>query len=151
MVVGKTADASLRKLEENYAQRLSHYVNLEKIELHDVKNASSLNSEQLNEKEGEAMLAKVLKEDYLVLLDDKGDQFTSLNFSKWLQSKFLLSNKRITFCVGGAFGFSNAVYQRANAKISLSQMTFSPSNGAHDFFGTIVPGLYHFERGKIPP
>jgi 23S rRNA (pseudouridine1915-N3)-methyltransferase len=125
MVVGKTSDASLRNLEENYAQRLSHYVNFEKIELPDVKNASSFNLEQLKEKEGQAILAKVLKEDYLVLLDDKGDQFTSMNFSKWLQSKFLSSGKRISFCVGGAFGFSNEVYQRANARISLSKMTFS--------------------------
>ena len=125
VVVGKTADASLRKLEENYTQRLSHYVNFEKIELPDVKNASSLNAEQLKEKEGEALLARVMKEDFLVLLDDKGDQYTSMNFSKWLQSKFLLSNKRISFCVGGAFGFSNDVYQRENAKISLFQMTFS--------------------------
>ena len=125
MVVGKTSDASLRNLEENYAQRLSHYVNFEKMELPDVKNASSFNPEQLKETEGEAILAKVLKEDYLVLLDDKGDQFTSMNFSKWLQSKFLLSSKRISFCVGGPFGFSNEVYQRANARISLSKMTFS--------------------------
>jgi 23S rRNA (pseudouridine1915-N3)-methyltransferase len=125
MFVGKTSDASLRNLEENYVQRLSHYMNFEKIELPDVKNASSLHPEQLKDKEGEAILAKVLKEDYLVLLDDKGEQFTSMNFSKWLQLKFLASSKRVSFCVGGAFGFSNEVHQRANAKISLSKMTFS--------------------------
>jgi 23S rRNA (pseudouridine1915-N3)-methyltransferase len=100
-------------------------MNFEKIELPDVKNASSLHPEQLKDKEGEAILAKVLKEDYLVLLDDKGEQFTSMNFSKWLQLKFLASSKRVSFCVGGAFGFSNEVHQRANAKISLSKMTFS--------------------------
>lgn len=124
-VVGKTSDSSLRILEENYIQRLSHYLNFERIELQEVKQSKSLSAEQLKEKEGEVILSKVHKEDYLVLLDDKGEQFTSMNFSKWLEMKFHSSGKKLTFCIGGAYGFSNEVYERANAKISLSKMTFS--------------------------
>lgn len=124
-VVGKTSDSSLRILEENYIQRLSHYLNFERIELQEVKQSKSLSAEQLKEKEGEVILSKVHKEDYLVLLDDKGEQFTSMNFSKWLEMKFHSSGKKLAFCIGGAYGFSNEVYERANAKISLSKMTFS--------------------------
>lgn len=125
IVVGKTVDTSLKNLEEKYTKRLVHYLSFERIDLPDVKNASSLTPDQLKEKEGELILSKVTNEDYLVLLDDKGDHFTSVSFSKWMETKFYSSSKRITFCVGGAFGFSNHVYQRAVAKVALSKLTFS--------------------------
>lgn len=125
LVVGKTPETSLKILEDKYTQRLVHYLHYERMDLPDVKNAGSLSSDQLKEKEGLLILSKVGREDFLALLDEKGDQFTSVSFSKWLELKFLSSNKRITFCVGGAYGFSKQVHQRADAKISLSRMTFS--------------------------
>lgn len=125
LVVGKTTDKALKMLEENYTQRLTHYISLERVELPDIKYAKTLTTEQLKEKEGALLLSKLETDDYLMLLDDKGRQMTSMDFANWLEVKYQAPFKRINFCVGGAFGFSKNVYERANDQLSLSKMTFS--------------------------
>jgi 23S rRNA (pseudouridine1915-N3)-methyltransferase len=92
--------------------------------LSDVKNPP-LSSELLKAKEGEMILAKLEKDDYLVLLDERGKQFSSIEFSQWLEKQQFSARKRLIFLIGGAFGFSQAIYDRANAQLSLSRMTFS--------------------------
>jgi len=81
--------------------------------------------QKIKEKEGELLLKKIVPTDFVVLLDDKGKEFTSIQFAQYLESSFNQSIKNICFVVGGAYGFSDAVYKRANAKLSLSKMTFS--------------------------
>jgi 23S rRNA (pseudouridine1915-N3)-methyltransferase len=125
LVLGKTNETFLRLAEEKYMSRLAHYVNFERQDLPDVKQGGQLGLEQLKRKEGQSILALIKEDDVLVLLDERGEELNSVQFSKWLEKKFQASSRRITFCVGGAFGFSEEVYQRSNSKISLSKMTFS--------------------------
>lgn len=91
----------------------------------DVKNAQKLSESQQKEKEGEAILKKLSSTDILVLLDEKGKTYTSIEFSEFLQKKMNSGIKQLVFAVGGPYGFSDALYQRANGSISLSKMTFS--------------------------
>ena len=123
LVIGKTTDARLVSLIDDYRQRLSHYVPFELIVLPDIKNAKSLTQDQLKAAEGEAILAKVGTTE-VVLLDEHGAEYRSVDFASWLQKK-MGSGRDLTLVIGGAYGFSPAVYERANGKLSLSQMTFS--------------------------
>ena len=125
MFIGKTVSNALKELEQTYEKRLVHYVSYERIELPDVKQASSLTPAQLKEKEGQSMLSKITDDQHVILLDEKGTSYTSEGFALLLANHELHSVKKITCCIGGAFGFSDAVYARANAKIALSSMTFS--------------------------
>ena len=123
--IGKTASSALKELEQTYEKRLTHYVSYERIELPDVKQASSLTPAQLKEKEGQLFLAKISDDQHVILLDEQGLSYTSEGFAQFLATHELHSSKKITFCIGGAFGFSNELYQRSNGKIALSKMTFS--------------------------
>ena len=123
LVIGKTTDGRLVSLIEEYQQRLKHYVPFELVVLPDIKNAKSLTQDQLKAAEGEAILAKVGTTD-VVLLDEHGAEYRSVDFASWLQKK-MGSGRDLTLVIGGAYGFSPAVYERANGKLSLSQMTFS--------------------------
>jgi len=125
MFIGKTVSNALKELEQTYEKRLVHYVIYERTELPDVKQASSLTPAQLKEKEGQALLSKLSDDQHVILLDEKGTSYTSEGFALLLANHELHSVKKITFCIGGAFGFSDAVYARANGKITLSSMTFS--------------------------
>ena len=125
MVVGKTTDTDLQKLQDQYCQRLKHYVNFENIVIPELKNTKSLSIEQQKDKEGELILKAIDPSDDVVLLDDKGKQYSSMGFSEFIQRKMKASTRRLVFGVGGPYGFSSAVYDRANAKLSLSLMTFS--------------------------
>lgn len=125
MFIGKTVSNALKELEQTYEKRLSHYVSYERIELPDVKQASSLTPAQLKEKEGQLFLAKISDDQHVILLDEQGTSYTSEGFAQFLASHELHSPKKITFCIGGAFGFSNELYARSNGKIALSKMTFS--------------------------
>ena len=124
IVVGKTSDARLQSLIDEYRQRLSHYVPFEFVVLPDIKNAKSLSQEQLKVAEGEAILARLTPAMDVILLDEHGREFRSIEYAEWLQKK-MASGKDLTLVIGGAYGFSEAVYARANGKLSLSQMTFS--------------------------
>lgn len=123
--IGKTAFSYLDEGMAVYDKRLGHYLPFNSVVLPDVKNAGNLTSDQLKLKEGELVISRLKKEDLLVLLDERGKQLTSVEFSVFMEQKLQLGSKKLVFLVGGAFGFSEAVYQRADQKLSLSKMTFS--------------------------
>ena len=124
LVVGKTNDARLISLIDDYQQRLKHYVPFEFVVISDIKNAKSLSEEQLKTLEGQEILRLCPESTDVVLLDEHGQEFRSVEYAQWLQKK-MSGGKDLTLVIGGAYGFSPAVYQRANGKLSLSKMTFS--------------------------
>ena len=124
LVVGKTTDPHMVSLIEEYRQRLTHYVPFDMVVVPDIKNAKSLSEEQLKEAEGESILRALTPSMEVVLLDEHGREFRSVEYAEWLQKK-MSSGRDLTLIIGGAYGFSKNVYARADAKISLSQMTFS--------------------------
>lgn len=125
LTVGKTQNASLREGIDDYCKRLKRYVPYRISELPDVRNAGKLGEAERKEAEGVLILSKVAKEDCLVLLDERGDMPTSREFSSMLQKFMASGRKRTLFVVGGPYGFSEAVYKRADKLLSLSRMTFS--------------------------
>lgn len=122
--IGKTAFDYVKVGMSLYEKRLKHYCLFDFVVLPDVKNPP-LSSEALKAKEAEIILSKLEKDDFLVLLDERGKQFSSVEFSQWLEKQQLNGKKRVIFLIGGAFGFAQTVYDRSNAQISLSRMTFS--------------------------
>lgn len=125
LAIGKTDDKNLIQLINTYENRLKHYVKFELDIIPDIKNAKNLSEAQQKEKEGNLILSKLQPTDNLILLDDKGKQFTSIEFSKYLQKKMNAGLKQMVLVIGGPYGFSNDVYKKANGKISFSKMTFS--------------------------
>ena len=125
IAVGKTDHNALQTLIDDYTKRLAHYIKFEYAIIPDIKNAKNLSENQQKQKEGELILAKTKSRDFLILLDEKGKAFDSVAFSKYLQKHLNSGVKQVTFVIGGPYGFSDEVYERANAKISLSNMTFS--------------------------
>ena len=123
-VTGKTTDPRLVSLIDDYRQRLTHYVPFDVVVIPDIKNAKSLSEEQLKTAEGEAILSRLTPAMEVLLLDEHGREFRSIEYADFLQKK-MSSGKDLTLVIGGAYGFSEAVYARANGKLSLSQMTFS--------------------------
>lgn len=121
---GKTSDARLASLINEYQQRLKHYVPFDIVVLPDLKNAKSLTEEQIKTAEGNLILQALTPAMDVVLLDEHGREYRSIEFADYLQTK-MSSGKDLTLVIGGPYGFSEAVYQRANGKISFSQMTFS--------------------------
>ena len=123
--IGKTGKDFLIAGENEYLKRLQHYISIERIEIPDIKNAKKLSIEQIKDQEGKEILAKVISGEQIVLLDENGINFSSVQFSEFMQQKFNQGGKGIVFIVGGAYGFSDEVYKVAISKISLSKMTFS--------------------------
>ncbi|MFX3626101.1 MAG: 23S rRNA (pseudouridine(1915)-N(3))-methyltransferase RlmH [bacterium] len=123
--VGKTADKYLEEGISIYCKRLTHYCRFETQTLPDVKNAKNLSKEELKEKEGRLILDATSNSDVLILLDDKGKQLTSPKLADYVQKLLNRGAQQIIFVIGGAYGFSSEVYNRAEAKLSLSQLTFS--------------------------
>ncbi len=124
LVVGKTVGNELPQMIETYTQRLKHYIPFEIQVLPDLKNTKSLSEAQQKQLEGEAIL-RAVEGSFVVLLDEHGKEYRSMEFAGKLQSWLNSSTRGLTFVIGGAYGFSQAVYQRADAMLSLSQMTFS--------------------------
>ncbi|MEN0046617.1 MAG: 23S rRNA (pseudouridine(1915)-N(3))-methyltransferase RlmH [Bacteroidota bacterium] len=124
-LVGKTNFSYLKEGISIYEKRLGHYLSFEKKILPDVKIGKKANPEQIKQAEGKLILSKLNAGDALVLLDENGKQRSSEQFADFIQQQLHMSHKRIIFQIGGAYGFSEAVYERANFKISLSKMTFS--------------------------
>lgn len=124
LTVGKTTDPRLAALIDEYRQRLTHYVPFEMVVIPDIKNAKALSEAQIKEQEGAEILRRLTPGMEVILLDEHGREFRSIEFAEWLQKR-MLSGKDLTLVIGGSYGFSPDVYQRANGKISLSQMTFS--------------------------
>ncbi|MDG1915685.1 MAG: 23S rRNA (pseudouridine(1915)-N(3))-methyltransferase RlmH [Crocinitomix sp.] len=125
IVVGKTNEKFLINGEAEYAKRINRYVKFAKIEIPELKNAKKMSHEEIKREEGKFILSKLSPQGIIVLLDDKGQAKTSLQFSKWIQNTMNRGYKHITFIVGGAYGFSDEVYKAANEQLSLSKMTFS--------------------------
>jgi len=125
LAIGKTDNKHLIQLIEEYQNRLKHYIKFELEVIPDIKNVKNLSEVQQKEKEGALILSKLQNTDDLVLLDDKGKQFTSIEFSQYLQKKMNSGIKQLVLVIGGPYGFSDTVYKKAIAKISLSKMTFS--------------------------
>lgn len=125
LTVGKTDIPWVADGVEMYASRLKHYVPFAITQIPELKNVSALSKEQIKEKEGELILKNVRKEDFVILLDEKGREYRSVEFASMLEDRMTRSGKDIVFVIGGAYGFCRSVYDRADDKISLSMMTFS--------------------------
>ena len=123
--IGKTNASYLEEGMSIYEKRIQHYLKLEVLLLPDIKNAKHLKPKQLKEKEGALFLKKIKKGDCIILLDERGKAFTSVAFATFLERQLQHSYSKIIFIVGGAYGFSPAMYERANWQIQLSNMTFS--------------------------
>ena len=125
LCIGKTDDKEIKNLINYYLTRLPRHWNFEITEIPDVKNARNLTPDLLKKEEAKLFLNNIENTDLVVLLDEKGKQFTSREFAQKLDSYQNNSIKKICFLVGGAYGFSEEMYQRANEKISISKMTFT--------------------------
>ena len=125
LAMGKTDSRELQLLIDIYAKRLTHYIKFESKVLPDIKNVKNLSVAEQKKKEGEVILNEVSKSDVLVLLDERGKQFSSKELAQSLQKRMNSGIKNLIFVIGGPYGFSEAVYQRAMQELSLSKMTFS--------------------------
>ena len=124
LVVGKTTDAHIQALLQDYQKRLGHYVPFTLTVIPELKNTKSLTSEQQKQAEGELILRNITASTDMILLDARGKDYRSIEFAEYLQKK-MSSGRDLVFVVGSPYGFSDAVYQRANGQLSLSKMTFS--------------------------
>ena len=125
MVVGKTVDKSLIQMIEDYVKRLKFYTDFEMVVIPDLKNNKNMPFDVQKEKEGEMILRSLNDSDDVILMDEHGKEFSSVEFASYIQKKMTSGLKRLVFIIGGPYGFSPAVYARAGGKISLSRMTFS--------------------------
>jgi len=125
LVVGKTTDKYLIEGIEKYTKRLIHYCKFQIVEIPELKNTKSLSEEQQKEKEAELISQKITATDHVILLDEQGKQFTSVEFSKEINKWMNQSVSSVVFVIGGPYGFDQKIKNRANAEISLSKMTFS--------------------------
>ena len=125
VTVGKTDVKWVREGLELYVSRLSHYVPFTLEEIPELRNASALTREQVKEKEGALVLKRIKDSDEVILLDERGKEFRSVELAAWLEEKLTRSARDLVFVIGGAYGFSPQVYERADGKLSLSRMTFS--------------------------
>ena len=125
IVVGKTDMREVEALVSMYTKRLNHYVRFAITTIADVRNTKKLSEAEQKRLEGEAILKLISESDHLMLLDEHGLELRSIEFADMLQRRMLSGTKRLGFVIGGPYGFSDAIYQRANSKLSLSKMTFS--------------------------
>ena len=125
LVIGKTIENYLKEGESYYDQKINHYVKFTQESLPNVKKSKDQNIKKLKISEGSNILSKIKPSDIVILLEEKGKQYDSIGFSIFLQKQLNKGVKRIVFIVGGAYGFCESVYNRANYLISLSPMTFS--------------------------
>ena len=125
LTVGRTDVEWVRKGLDLYVSRLKHYVPFSLIEIPELKNVSALAREQIKQKEGELVLKALKPSDCVILLDERGREYRSIEFASMLEDRMSRGGRDLVFVVGGAYGFSDAVYSRSDEKISLSKMTFS--------------------------
>lgn len=123
--IGKTVTPYIREGIDMYMKRLVHYIPIEQIIIADIKNSRSLTEEKQKEQEGLQILGQVNHGDWVVLLDERGKELTSRQFSEYIDRKATSITKRLVFVIGGPYGFSRQVYDRADEKLSLSKMTFN--------------------------
>ncbi|MCD7709880.1 MAG: 23S rRNA (pseudouridine(1915)-N(3))-methyltransferase RlmH [Porphyromonadaceae bacterium] len=125
LVVGKTAQSGFARGITEYEERVKHYIPFEMSVIPDLKNTKNLTAEQQKEREGEQILKSLCDGDWMVLLDERGKEYTSLQFAGYIEKKMQTIPRRLVFVAGGPYGFSPKVYAAAQEKISLSKMTFS--------------------------
>ena len=125
IIIGKTEEAYLKQGIEKYHTRLKNYISTEVIEIPALKSTKNLSIEQQKTKEGELIMKKLQKSDLIVLLDEKGKEYNSMDFSKFFQNKMNSGIKSLCLIIGGPYGFSKDVYAHSQQKIALSKMTFS--------------------------
>ena len=151
ILVGKTVNKHFIAGIEDYSERISHYMPFEIVTIPELRNTKNLSEEQQKISEGDLILRQIQPSDTVVLLDEHGKEFRSIEYARWLQQKQQTA-RRLVFVIGGPYGFSDAVYSRSNEKISLSKMTFSHQMGRLIFTEqlyracTIIKGEpYHHE------
>ena len=125
LTVGKTDVAWVREGLELYVSRLKHYIQFSLNEIPELKNAASLSQDQIRDREGELILGALRPSDEVVLLDEHGRQYRSVEFARFLGDRMNRGGKDLVFVIGGAYGFAQKVYDRAASRLSLSAMTFS--------------------------
>lgn len=125
ILVGKTTDKHIAALIDDYTSRLQHYAPFEMTVIPELKNTKSLSEQQQKQAEGELILRQLQPSDHVVLLDEGGKTFRSVELAAWMTKKQQAASRRLVFVVGGPYGFSEDVYRRANEQLSLSPMTFS--------------------------
>ena len=125
IVVGKTNSEHVEELVADYRRRINFYTRFSVVAIPDLRNTKNLTAEGIKRREGEAILKLLDSGDYVALLDEKGSEHTSMEFASWLQKRLNSGVRRLVFVTGGAYGFSQEVYRRADEKLSLSRMTFS--------------------------
>ena len=125
LCIGKTDDKEIQNLIKYYQNRLPKHWNFEIVEIPDVKNAKNLSPDLLKKEEAKLFLNQTENSDFVVLLDEKGKQFMSREFAAKIENWMNSSVKKVSFFIGGAYGFSDEIYERANEKMSLSKMTFT--------------------------
>ena len=125
ITVGKTTIPFLKEGEQEYEGRLKHYVKFERIDLKEIKRSKNTSVELLKKKEAELINSNINDSDYIVLLDAKGKEFSSIEFSEWIDRKVNFGHRSLVFLIGGAYGFDEKIYNRSQEKISFSRMTFS--------------------------
>lgn len=124
-VIGKTSIGYLKQGIDEYIKRLKHYVPFEIKYIDDIKNTKNISEDQQKRTEGAKILSLLDKSDFVVLLDEHGKEYTSMQYSSYIQKRMLSGAKKVVFVIGGSYGFSQEVYDRANDKISFSKMTFN--------------------------
>ena len=125
LTIGNTDTKYIKEGIDDYIKRLSFYIPFETRVIPDLKNRNALSVDLQKEKEGQLIMNQVQTGDYLILLDERGTEFTSVEFSKWIEKRMIAGIRQIVFIIGGPYGFSKLIYQRSDFKISLSQLTFS--------------------------
>lgn len=125
LVLGKTEDSYLKEGIEKYTKRLKHYIKFEIVEIPELKNTKNLSEDQQKTKEAELISKNLSNTDYIVLLDENGQELSSMQFSGFINKKMLSSVQNLVFVVGGPYGFDNSLLTTASEKLSLSKMTFS--------------------------
>lgn len=125
LVIGKTDDKTLAKLTDTYRKRIKHFVKFEYVEIPDVQRYKKISEEKQKQLEAEVILKHLPKSHYLILLDEKGKQYSSVQFSEEIQRHIHTATQNLVFVVGGPYGFAPELYEKCHAKLSLSKMTFS--------------------------
>jgi 23S rRNA (pseudouridine1915-N3)-methyltransferase len=124
VLTGKTTDKHVADIADLYLSRIRKYISFEIIIIPELKNSANLPFQDQKIKEGKKILKVTDSDDYIVILDERGREFRTVEFSAWMEKLFMISTKRIVFVIGGPWGFSNEVYKKADFMISLSRMTF---------------------------
>lgn len=139
--VGKTKATYLQEGEKEYVKRVSRYTPFECVEIPDIKNVKNRTTEEIKNLESSLILSKIKSSDFVVLLDEKGKEYTSVQFADYIQTQFNSGSQGLVFVIGGAYGFGDEVYQRANDKLALSKMTFSHQMVRMFFIEQLYRGL----------